>query len=516
MISKRIIVVDDEEMIVDLCSRVLAEQGYHVRGASSGEEALGLAAREKFDMAVTDMLMPGMDGLETVHALKKQQPELIGVLITGHGTMDTAIQAMERGLSGFIRKPFMPLELVHIVKDAFQKSALSVENTRLKTLMPLYRLGERFLASRSSEEILNGLIDEVSAQSETERVSVMLYDRDEGCLRIVASRGIKEEIAAKVRLKPGERIAGLVFEKGAPLVLNGGPDENPEFASFLESKEISASLSFPLKVRDTILGVMNVSRLRKESPFGNADLEMLRVIGGQAALALENLRVMDERAEKVRMRTILEQYMAPEVAEVLISHGTNLSSLGEIRDITVLFADIRNFTPLVQQVPLITLRSFLNDFFELLAEVVYRFKGTLDKFMGDAALAYFGAPISEEQADRSALMSAIAIHQGFEKLQRAWTAKEEKLSKIGLGIGISSGEVFLGNVGSKRRLDYTVIGMDVNIAQRLATEAASGEVLIAKRGNCSFSPEFPVLRESSRLLKGLDKPVAILSVATKG
>ena len=78
--------------------------------------------------------MPGIDGLETFLALKKQQPELLGVLITGHGTMDTAIQAMELGFSGFIRKPFTPVELAHVVKESFRKAVLFEENTRLKTL----------------------------------------------------------------------------------------------------------------------------------------------------------------------------------------------------------------------------------------------------------------------------------------------------------------------------------------------------------------------------------------------
>jgi len=156
MKPKRILVVDDEETIVNLCCRVLTNEGYEVRDASNGKEAMRLASTEEFNMVVTDMLMPGIDGLETFLALREKQHDLIGVMITGHGTIDMAIQAMDRGFSGFIRKPFPPLELIQVVKDSFRKSALVEENTRLKTLLPLYSLGEKFITAQTRKEVRDG------------------------------------------------------------------------------------------------------------------------------------------------------------------------------------------------------------------------------------------------------------------------------------------------------------------------------------------------------------------------
>jgi adenylate cyclase len=512
MTRKRILIVDDEEMIVSLCLRVLKNEGYEVTGASNGEEAVRHVSSNTFHMVVTDMLMPGMNGLETFLAIREKQPSVIGVMITGHGTIETAIEAMGLGLSGFIRKPFMPMELAQAVKEAFQRAAISEENARLKTLIPLYELGERFILSRSREEILDGLIEIIWHQTGVQRISIMLYDEEEGCLRIFAAKGIKEEIVRKVRVKPGEKIAGHVFKTGEPVILNGGPEDNPKFASFLKSKNIVAAISFPLKARDATLGVLNISKLGKGSPFSEADIEMLSVICGQAVMALENLRIMEERAEKERMRTLFEQYVAPEVAEVLISHGQNLMEVGEIKDITILFADIRNFTPLVRRLPLETLRSFLNDFFDLLTDAIFSFKGTLDKFMGDAVLAFFGAPVPVKEQANSAVNSADMMIRLFEELMEKWRTKSRPLGEIGLGIGISSGEVFLGNVGSKKRFDYTVIGTDVNIAQRLASEALSGQILITTKVKDHLSYHIPVTDESPRLLKGLEKPIPVFSI----
>jgi adenylate cyclase len=512
MTQKRILVVDDEEMIVDVCRRVLTSEGYHVLGASSAEEALKMSFSEPIHLAVMDMLMPGMDGLEAYPALKQNHPDILGILISGHGTMDTAIQAMENGFSGFIRKPFTPMELLHVVKDSFDRVKLREENTRLKTLIPLYQLGQKFSASHTREEILDDLMGTVSSQTAAQEISVMLWDEAAHCLRTAGGNGFQEESVRKVRRKEGERIADRVYQSGKPFIISGGAQSNPKLSSFLESKNIVASITVPLKARDKVLGVLTVNRLNEGPLFTQSDIEMLSVICSQAGMALEHVRIMDERAEKVRMRTLLEQYVAPEVAEVLISHGQNPMEVGEIRSITVLFADIRKFTPLVQHLPLNMLRSFLNSFFDLLTDVIFKFQGTLDKFMGDAVLAIFGAPNQLNEPGNAAVSAAIETLRRFDKIREVWTSKERHFGYVGLGIGISSGEMFLGNVGSQKRLDYTVIGTDVNIAQRLASEAASGQILITESVSVQLDSRFRVAQETSRLLRGIENPVTVLSV----
>jgi len=512
MPTKNILIVDDEEMITRLCRKALTNEGYHAGTACGGEEALKIASSDMFDMLVTDMLMPGMNGLETFLAMREKHRDIIGVLITGHGTMDMAIEAMGHGFSGFIRKPFTSRELIQVVNDSFQKAALKEENTRLRTLIPLFSLGEKFIASHSEEEIFNELIETIFRQTGSQRISIMIYDEKEGCLRMKAARGIKEDMMPEIRVMPGEKIAGKVFETGEPLILNGGPEENPGFAHLLKSRDIVAAISFPLKAKDRRLGVLNISKIGKGAPFSSSDIELLSIICGQAVMALENLRVMEEKTEKIRVRTILEQYVSPEVANILISHGQDLMGVGEKKRITVLFADIRNFTPLVQNLPLEALRAFLNEFFRLLSEIIFKFNGTLDKFMGDAMLILFGAPIHLKSPENSAMSSAVMMHKKFQELKEKWTAENRVIDQIGLGVGISSGEMFIGNVGSQKRFDFTVLGVDVNIAQRLAMEAASGEILITQSVKIEMGPEFHIGNESSRSLKGIKTPISVYSI----
>lgn len=196
--------------------------------------------------------------------------------------------------------------------------------------------------------------------------------------------------------------------------------------------------------------------------------------------------------------------------KVLTKEGYEV--IGEIKDITILFADVRNFTPLVRQLPLETLRSFLNDFFGLLTEAVFKLGGTLDKFIGDAVLAFFGAPMALSEPRLKAVHSAMMMHKTFEELKLAGIGRNQAINGIGLGIGINYGETFLGNVGSPKRFDYTVIGIDVNIAQRLASVASSGQTLITEKVTAGLSSQFHVIEEPLRHLKGMDKPMPVFSV----
>lgn len=513
----KILVVENDREIIDLCRDAFAHEGYIVQYAGNNEEAVKIASSEELHLVVIGMTTSEEERLDLFFALKEKNRELLGVLILSHGNENNAIREMRQGFSGFIKRPFIPDELIRVVKDALNTASLIGENARLKTLIPLYKLGEKFIKSYTIKEVLDELVDAAAKQTGATRISAMLYDeREGGYLRIVSSIGIDGEIIPTVQIKYGAKIAGWVFQKGEPVILNGGPEDNPMFSSFLRHKSIVAAISFPFKARDRTLGVLNVSKVGKGSPFSEADIEMLSVICGQAVMALENVKAMDARAEKIKMRAIFEQYVAPEVAELLIDRGQNLLGLGEVKNITVVFADMRKFTSLVRHVPLEALRAFLNNFFGLFADVIFRFKGTLDKFLGDAALAVFGAPISHDDPTNAAALASIEIHKGFHGIRQTWAAGNKYFEQAGLGIGISSGEVFLGNVGSEKRLDYTVIGTAVNVAQRLASEASSGQILITESIKTALGPGFFISQESNLLLRGFEKSMPIYSVAIDG
>lgn len=512
MSPQKILVVDDESFIADMSRLALGDIGYEVVCACNGEQAVEIAMDSKFDLVIVDAVLPGMTGVETFDALRRKDPGMSGLLVSAHANTDTLVTAMNRGLSGVLEKPLDAKELVRSVQETLAIASLREENTRLKTILPLYKLGEKFNASNSMQEVYELLLDAVCRQINVPSMSLMMFVEEDSCLHIVASRGIDEDVAASVAVRSGEKIAGWVYKHGEPVILNKLTQAQSPLSKYLTREEIAASISFPLVGRDKVLGVLNISQTARDVEYSQSDIELLFVICSQAVMALENVAYMEEREQNVRTKALFEQYVAPEVAEILLRSSENIMEIGGVREITILFADIRNFTLAVQHLSHEEIHLFLTEFFDLFAEVAFSWKGTLDKFMGDAALVAFGAPIELDEPSNAAVCTAVELSQGFEQLRCKWLKKAPVFKQLGLGIGISRGEVFHGNVGSSRRLDYTVIGMDVNIAQRLADSTESGQILITDSVYRDVRESFPIKEEGVRKLRGVERVVKLYSI----
>lgn len=509
---QKILVIDDEVFIADMSRMVLGNVGHEVLCAHSGEQAVEMAMGSHFDLAIVDAMLPGMSGIETFDVIRQTDPGIVGILVTGHADLAMVVEAMNRGFSGVLEKPLDPRELIKTVQEALAMAALREENTRLNTILPLYKLGEKFIAATSLQEVYELLLDAIALQIHVPKISLMMFVEEDDCLHVVSSRGMQEKVAAEVTIRSGEKIAGWVYKHGEPVILNKQTQKHSPLAKYLQRDEISASISFPLIGHEKVLGVLNITQTAKEIEYSQADIELLSVICGQAVMALENVASMELREQNARTKALFEQYVAPEVAEILLSSGDNVMEIGGVRDITVLFADIRNFTLAVQHLSHKEIHLFLTQFFDLFSDVAFSWKGTLDKFMGDAALVAFGTPIELDKPSHAAVCTAVELSMGFEKLRNEWLQKADVFKQLGLGIGISRGEVFHGNVGSSRRLDYTVIGTDVNIAQRLASSTASGHILITESVFNNVDDGFPIKKEEPQILRGLEHETQLYSI----
>jgi len=175
---------------------------------------------------------------------------------------------------------------------------------------------------------------------------------------------------------------------------------------------------------------------------------------------------------------VLNRYVDQEISEIILTDPERHLKLGgETRQVSVLFADLRDFTKFSASNPAPQVVDTLNLVFKELVEIVLSHKGTFDKFLGDAIMAFFGAPIGGDNDTRRALRTALDMQQCFRQLQAV--TSNPFLSSLGLGVGIHSGEAIVGNIGSETLMDYTVIGDTVNIARRLQETARAGEILIS-------------------------------------
>ena len=512
MPPRKILVVNDESFILDMSRNVLGDIGLEVYCVNKGEHAVEMAMEMHFDLVIVDYLLPGMTGIEAFDIMRQADPRTSGILIANKSNRDMLVDAMKSGFSGFLQKPIDSSKLVDAVLKSLSAAGLRDENTRLKILLPLYKLSEKFIAADSMEEVYELLLEAISLQIDALSISLMMYDEDEECLHVVASRGMDQTVVGDVALKSGEKIAGWVFEHGEPIIFNRQTQAQSPLSQYLLRNEISASISFPLVGREKVLGVLNISQTSKEVEYCQSDIELLSAICGQAVMALENVTYIEERERNIRTKALFEQYVAPEVAEILLSSEKSVLEIGGVEEISILFADIRNFTVAVQHLSHHDIHSFLTQFFDLFSEVAFSWQGTLDKFMGDAALVAFGAPVSIDDPSDSAVNTAVELSKKFEQLRFKWLEKHDVFEQLGLGIGISRGEVFLGNVGSSRRLDYTVIGTEVNIAQRLASSTRSGHILITDTVFNDLNGTFPIKKEEARKLRGVEGDVKLYSI----
>ncbi|MBK4731168.1 GAF domain-containing protein [Oxynema sp. CENA135] len=174
------------------------------------------------------------------------------------------------------------------------------------------------------------------------------------------------------------------------------------------------------------------------------------------------LVVLEDISREKRMKTTMYRYMTPGVAERVMALGEDSLMVGERKEVTILFSDIRGYTTLTENLEASEVVSLLNQYFETMVEAVFNHDGTLDKFIGDALMAVFGAPLPLEEHAWMAVQSALDMRRRLREFNR-----RQPEHKIRIGIGISSGEVVSGNIGSQKRMDYTVIGDGVNLSARL-------------------------------------------------
>ncbi|MDH3349862.1 MAG: GAF domain-containing protein, partial [Desulfobulbaceae bacterium] len=248
--------------------------------------------------------------------LRKVQPLLSGLLIIDKVDEKILRKAYQTGFSSYIEYPFSQEELREKVNEALAYFVLLEENARLRTLLPLYSLGEQFLGSGTEQDVLEVLISVIAEQTGAGHISVMLYDENDEKLKIAAGRGIDRKLMEKVKVAPGSNIAGWVYSENKTVILNKETQGDTLFAPFLKKPEIVSAISLPMTMHSRVYGVINISQLNPGGYFSESDSEMLTVIAGQSVLALENVRARKAAEDKVRMRTLFEQYVAPEVAEL--------------------------------------------------------------------------------------------------------------------------------------------------------------------------------------------------------
>jgi signal transduction histidine kinase/ActR/RegA family two-component response regulator len=294
MAREKIIIVDDEADVLDLCSRVLAFDGYQIKTAHNGFEAIDIAAQEQFDLLLTDIKMPGMTGLEIAQALKKTDPNVICVTMTGYSTIDMVIEALKLGIDEFITKPFTPKELSKVVAKALEKVRLKKENYRLHSLIPLFELNKTLMGTMDVDKLLHRLVEIAQKETGADIAIIYVLENDKFTPYAHVTTNQSDEVCPETV----DKLARLVLEEGAQLSLSPSNLDDNFHTTILEDMGIQAIIATPLKSQNSNLGVLILAR--EENLFAPSDSEFLAVLAGQAAIALENAHLFTETQNAYR------------------------------------------------------------------------------------------------------------------------------------------------------------------------------------------------------------------------
>ena len=225
----------------------------------------------------------------------------------------------------------------------------------------------------------------------------------------------------------------------------------------------------------------------------------------------QNLQItVDEQVQELERTTRMKRYLSPQLAESILSGGTDVDLTSRRQDLTIFFSDIRGFTAMSERLEPEELVELLNQYLAEMTEIVFKHGGTLDKYIGDALMVFFGDPVAYEDHAERAVRTALEMRGRLEELQQRWMTRTQEF--LTMGIGITTGYVTVGNIGSPSRMDYTVLGNQVNLASRLADAAKGGQILVSERTLLAVRGMVASTEIEQIQLEGVSRPITIFEI----
>ncbi|MDX8398577.1 MAG: adenylate/guanylate cyclase domain-containing protein [Mariprofundaceae bacterium] len=376
------------------------------------------------------------------------------------------------------------------------------------------RLGSKLMHTlgvhRDLSIVLSKAADELLRVFHADRCMIMLYHKqsDELIPKVVRScvEGDQQLMVS------GSVLHEVQQSKLAVLLSDASQDERFSQSSSLIMQGIRSVMCSPIVYGEEFCGVVHLDSQQGSNCFTRKDLQLLTSIVHYIALAIANADLIHQVEQEARFKAQFERLLSPSVAELVMSGAVKLDKGGELRDITILFADIRGFTRLSHTSEPTRIVAMLNRYFEMLVEIVFKHGGTVDKYIGDEIMVLFGAPLAVVDAEDKAVQCALEMQIAMEQFSIEQEKKHEE--PVQIGIGINSGEVVVGSIGSSRTMQYTCIGDAVNVASRLTTKAKAGQVVISDETKSRLHDDFKYESLPNFSLKGIDDAIQAWIVTT--
>jgi len=389
---------------------------------------------------------------------------------------------------------------------------IEVLRKKAETLARIYELNQMLGSDFSQEDIFKKVSEMVFRLTPADRFLVLLKDGGSGELATVAAEFRNPESSqARGQITISKTVVDRVMsERLSLLSCDTQSDERFSAAKSIVMQNISSVMCAPLLRKDGVLGVIYVDCRERLKLLREDDLDLLNAVAAETSIAVDNALTHKRLVKEELARAKYRRFMPAHVVDEILANPDGVMLGGANCLVTVLFSDIRGFTSMSEQMNPEIVVQILNEYFADMTPIVFDHHGLLDKFMGDGMMALFGVPYPSDDAAAHAVAAAIAMQRGMAALNE--DLKTLGLSEVAIGIGINTGTVTVGYIGSRERTDYTAIGDSVNLAARLEKRAEPGQIIISRSTLDAIGRQFPVRPCDRILVKGKQDAVEIYEV----
>ncbi len=411
-------------------------------------------------------------------------------------------------MSGKLEESYANLEKKVEVRTHALRESLEQQTATAEVLREIS--GSRFELAPVFEAIVRSALRLCHAEA------AFIFQRVDDVYRLVADTGYSPKYAEFVSRNPvlpgSETLVGNIAVTKETIHLADILDA--PMRAWREASRIGTlrtMLGVPLMRAGQVLGVLLLGRIQVQ-PFSGKQIELVATFADQAVIAIENVRLLEEVRARTRelAQSGLRRFLAPQIAELLASSTDDKITLESHRcDVTVVFCDLRGFTAFAEGAEPEEVMAVLREYHASLGELIFRYEGTLERFVGDGLLVVFNDPLPIPDHPTRAVRMAIEMRNCMHVLLEGWRRQGNDL---GFGIGIARGYATVGPIGFDKRLDYAVIGSVPNLASRLCDAAKPGQILVSQRVFVSLEGDVEARQQDELILKGFQRPVAAYEI----
>jgi len=386
-------------------------------------------------------------------------------------------------------------------------------------LSELYEMSKALGSGFDLDRIFKMATDIIFRSTPADRVVALLAETlvteqnaDEAKLFPIATRARDEKLEAHARkMTIGRTITRKAMkDRVALLSQDAAADEQFAGVDSIVSQGVRSTICAPLVTESGVHGALYADRLDPFSAFKPDDLELISAVAAQTAIAVENVRSHERLAKEEVARANYGRFLPEYVVKQMLENPESFKLGGVLQTITVLFADIRGFTRISEHAPPEKIVQLLNRYFSAMTDIIFAHGGTLDKYLGDGLMALFGAPTVTPKDAANAMATAVAMQRRMLSINDE--LHEEGFPEIGIGIGLHTGEVTVGYIGSERRSEYTAIGDAVNTASRLESNARAGQILVSEVTAKAAHSRYALAPRDPITVKNREQPVPLFEV----